>query len=76
MDTQLDDVAAAEADALSRMSLYQVSRPRPYKKAALKAVPAGLRAVRRDRRPLAERLQPPIVAYTPPPAWLAEILGN
>lgn len=68
--------AAAEGDAMSRMDSYRVARPSTYRRASLTAVPAGMRAPRRDRRPLVERLRSPVVAYHPPPDWLAEILGN
>lgn len=76
MSRSVDEVAESEGLAIKAADATRPSRPRTYHRAALQAVPAPKSSSRRDRRPIVERLQTPVVPKPVVPDWLTEFIGT
>lgn len=74
----MDDIeyqAESEGESIKRLNSYRSSRPKSFKKAALKPVPPSLR-VRRVKRSIAERFPKPYIDKPEPLDWLDSYLSE
>lgn len=67
--------ASAEGSAIDVANSYRTRRPNSKNRAPLKPVPSHLR-VRRDKLPVADRVQKPAVEKPSVPDWLGEFLSG